>query len=105
MAIELVLSQNDQPLIKLTEQTIQDIDFITAKTHKTILKTTRDIALRLQFENSTVLFRKPSSELDNNNSNTVRIDEIDSIRDLFVFAISSYAKQFAFFDGKIDLEF
>ena len=97
MEIELVLSQNGQPLMVITEYMIQSIDFITAKTHD-YNRQTRDIAMRLQFENSTVWFRKP-----NNESIDVKIDEVDSIRNLIIFAISSYKKQFAFFDGDVKI--
>jgi len=103
MEIELVLSQNGQPLMMLTDNLIQSMDFVTAKKSTYLRQSqTRDIAMRIHFENSTVRFRSPLLEPDDENMG-VRLDEIDSVRDLFAFAISSYKKQFAFFDGNVKI--
>jgi len=105
MAIEVVLSYDNQPVIKLTERMILKANFITAKTHK-FNRQTKDITLSLKFENSTVRHRPTSSRSVGNKNEDETVtepNEIDSVRNLLVFAISSYRKQFAYLDGEIKI--
>ena len=102
MEIEFILSQNDMPLIRLTEHTIQNLKFITAKTHKYI-RQTRDITMRLKFENAAVLIHQSSSEQVDNENEDEKPDEIETIRDLLEFAVSSYRKQLAYLDGSLSI--
>lgn len=103
--IELELSLNGQPLIRLTEHTIQGIDFITAK-NSDHPKQTKDIALRLKFENASILFRDPPDNSDGDEGEEdaeLKPDELDSVRNLLVYAVSTYKKRIAYLDGEIKI--
>ena len=103
--IEFELSLDSKALIRLTERTIRSADFITSKVHDH-QEITRDIALRLEFENSSVNLRTSASSLDSNENMEdaeQMPDEIDSIINLLEFAVSSAKRQLAYLDGKVKI--
>lgn len=101
--IEFELSLSGTPLIRLTEHTIQSVDFITTKA-RDFRKQKRDIALRLKFENASVYFRTPMPNTDNEesgNDDEIKPDELDSVRNLLVFSVCSNKTQIAYLDGEV----
>jgi len=89
MVIELVLSLDGNTQIMLTEYTIQSLELYTVKTDRSIHQHTKNITMRVKFENINVLLRDQSSESENNEENIIVPDEIDSVRNLLNFAVSS----------------
>jgi hypothetical protein len=108
MAIEFILSYKGIPVIRLTENVIQSVDFSAVK-YDGYHQQTKNIIMRLKFENANVLFREPLADTGISEDGDAMPDEIDSVRNMFSFAVS--AVQMAtifglpFLDGVINITY
>jgi len=107
MAIELILSHEGIPKIRLTENVIQTMDF-SADKYEGYHQQTKNITIRLKFENVNVLFREPPIKLEDNEDSTEMPSEINSVRNLLSYALSSVQMGttigLPYLDGVVNIE-
>ena len=87
MAIEFVLAYKGTPRIRLTENVIQTIDLSAVKCNGFLMQT-KNITMLLKFENANVYYREPSNPEYSEDGITMP-DEIDSVRNMLSFALST----------------
>ena len=94
------LMKDDKCILYLTERTIKHIKFISPKVKDMLRQLTRDIELTIKVDNSDLdeLF---SEKKDDSDEALPR--EIDSVRDLLVYAVFPANGQYSYLDGELEI--
>ena len=99
--IEFKLKKDDECIIALSGASIKNINFISSKIMERLsLHVVRDIELTIEVDNASL------DQLDSDvkeNTETEMLREIDSVRDLFNYAVSSYDSNLCYLDGEIEI--
>ena len=94
--------KEEKCIIYLTAMTIKQIDFVSPKIESESglnLHVPRDIKMTIIADNSS-LDELYGRRVDENGAELPR--EIDSVRDLFKFAVISYTKKASYLDGEVE---